>query len=365
LFLLRKKVLPFEGSGYRNKRNWKRTAEGSSAYPLITFKSLEVLISRLFFQVRRKVKGKWVNIDTLEDNRLTRIRIRVLMAIGPRSGLWYGDAKVSRWMFGSFYDGYWRRQFITAVKEWKFVKFSFNVLKWIKNSDESRIRVIEDFRKDLIDLRKLLVTYLMVPFTFTPYSGDRSSFAHVHPIFEVMYGYFAVSVPLLPIFLNQILIKFGSMVSRVYLLVRWYSLSKLKYYTIHGFRSELVIAVVLTWFSTWSIFLTVEAGLICSVIDWIVRTDTFGMWIRSEIWSTKGYAYWPAYDPGKSTVSTLEKVVDKVLLEDSGAYRQIIRMTGSCNQIRVYLRNKSKSESVNGNSKRGGVITPPVIKKDT
>lgn len=58
LFLLRKKVLPFEGSGYRNKRNWKRTAEGSSAYPLVTFRSLEILISRLFFQVRRKVKGK-------------------------------------------------------------------------------------------------------------------------------------------------------------------------------------------------------------------------------------------------------------------------------------------------------------------
>lgn len=90
----------------------------------------------------------------------------------------------------------------------------------------------------------------------------------------------------------------------------------------------------------------------------------------------------PPYDPEDSTVSTLGKVVDKYILEDSGAYRQIIRLAvlNGSKPVGTYLRNKRKSESglsvrkpamprvpkVNSVkattrvfSKRGGVITPP------
>jgi len=81
------KLLPFEGSGYRNKRNYKRSAEGSSAVPTLNFKTLESLILTLFFQKRVKVDGKWVTKPTDDLNRRVRARIRVLMAIGPRSGL--------------------------------------------------------------------------------------------------------------------------------------------------------------------------------------------------------------------------------------------------------------------------------------
>jgi len=68
-----------------------------------------------------------------------------------------------------------------------------------------------------------------------------------------------------------------------------------------------------------------------------------------------------------SSVTTLEKVADKVKLEDSGAYRSLIRMSSGVHFVHKYLVNRDKSVSkVNkvvtkslGRSKRGVVITTP------
>jgi hypothetical protein len=86
-----------------------------------------------------------------------------------------------------------------------------------------------------------------------------------------------------------------------------------------------------------------------------------------QIHSTRGYSYWPAYDPMESSVTTLAKVADKVKLEDSGAYRSLIRMSSGVGFVHKYLVNRGISESKTekrvikslGRSKRGGVITPP------
>lgn len=81
---------------YKSYRNWKRSADGARALPLINFTSLERLVSLLFFQKRVKIKGVFKSIltnvsDIAEKDqgfgRAVRVRIRVLMAIGPRSGL--------------------------------------------------------------------------------------------------------------------------------------------------------------------------------------------------------------------------------------------------------------------------------------
>jgi hypothetical protein len=80
-------ILPMEGSGFTSHRNYKRAAESRVYYPFVSFSSLENTIKRLFFTVRKKVGGKWVNVRSEGESRLVRIRIRVLMAIGPRSGL--------------------------------------------------------------------------------------------------------------------------------------------------------------------------------------------------------------------------------------------------------------------------------------
>lgn len=67
-----------------------------------------------------------------------------------------------------------------------------------------------------------------------------------------------------------------------------------------------------------------------------------------------------------SSVTTLEKVADKVKLEDSGAYRSLIRMSSGVSFVHKYLGNRdmsTKGKKVvtksSGRSKRGVVITTP------
>jgi len=80
---------------YANYRNWKRSADGARALPLINFTALERLVMKLFFQKRIMKDGKFVTVRVDPDalptdssfGTLVRVRIRVLMAIGPRSGL--------------------------------------------------------------------------------------------------------------------------------------------------------------------------------------------------------------------------------------------------------------------------------------
>jgi hypothetical protein len=67
-----------------------------------------------------------------------------------------------------------------------------------------------------------------------------------------------------------------------------------------------------------------------------------------------------------SSVTTLEKVADKVKLEDSGAYRSLIRMSSGVPFVHKYLVNRDKSTKGEkivtkslGRSKRGVVITTP------
>jgi hypothetical protein len=99
-----------DGDTFTSYRNWKRSAEGSRALPLLNYTSLESMILKLFFQKRIRKNGQWVTV--FRDNssaiagEFAKIRIRVLMAIGPRSGLWYLDKSVTSWMFGSFFDGF-------------------------------------------------------------------------------------------------------------------------------------------------------------------------------------------------------------------------------------------------------------------
>jgi hypothetical protein len=47
-----------EGDTFTSYRNWKRSAEGSRALPLINYTALESMILKLFFQKRIKKEGK-------------------------------------------------------------------------------------------------------------------------------------------------------------------------------------------------------------------------------------------------------------------------------------------------------------------
>jgi hypothetical protein len=70
------------------------------------------------------------------------------------------------------------------------------------------------------------------------------------------------------------------------------------------------------------------------------------------------------------SVTTLEKVADKVKLEDSGAYRSLIRMCSGRPFVHKFLLNREKAgierkkvvTKSSRNSKRGVVITTPIPK---
>jgi len=72
---------------------------------MISAQSLFSLISRIHFQSGKK--GKVIKFDLLTDEQkkdridiTTKIKLRVLMAIGPVSGLWYMEPRIIKYLTG-------------------------------------------------------------------------------------------------------------------------------------------------------------------------------------------------------------------------------------------------------------------------
>lgn len=378
---------------FKNYRNWKRSAGGSRALPLLNFTSLEQLVAKLFFQKRVMVKGKFVTVwkDTLsainDGNNafpnLVRARFRVLMAIGPRSGLWYLKKRDTDWMFGSFFDGWFRSQFLAAVTMWGFWKKpSHLILRWVKQDDEPTIlEAIRTFNKEISELGRYLGVLVRIPWTYVPnwqswedglvrLPTARSDWPIVHPLMNFMYSYIAIVVPVIPNLFVGLLKQTAKLITGLWLIIRWRTLD---YWRIITIRKE--------WDSVY-IFLTIIFLLCSSYLSFIfytvitvciynfIFTDWFAQKIRMQIHSIRGYSYWPAYDPMSSRVTTLEKVATKEKLEDSGAYHQLVRMSSGVQFVHKFLLNREKSVSKlkkvvttsTGRSKRGVVITTPTTK---
>jgi len=81
------------GSKPLTMKTFKRQEKGSYQIPLISWESLFLLVARVYFNHGRK--GKTILFSRLslheQNNRIditTKIKLRVLMAIGPKGGLW-------------------------------------------------------------------------------------------------------------------------------------------------------------------------------------------------------------------------------------------------------------------------------------
>jgi len=105
---------------------------------------------------------------------------------------------------------------------------------------------------DLKGLFRIALVYFKLPLTFSPVFPDSNVFAHVHPMFEVAFGYLAVTTGLVPILVHQVYLKLRAMVSRAYLLAVWQHFVILKYYSQHGFLSESFWGFILAWVLTGS-----------------------------------------------------------------------------------------------------------------
>lgn len=185
LFLSGKpKDFPLNESDYTSNRNYRRSAEVSTMIPLVTLESLEYLVSSLFFNRKKNRKDKFhkqisklkINSETalselsssLDTFRYLRIRLRVLMAIGPRSGLWYTDPKMSSWIFGAFYEGYWTSRFIQGMGKWSLWTRRASLMAWIKSTDEARNKFIADLIDDFYKIGRTFREYILLPFTYLP-----------------------------------------------------------------------------------------------------------------------------------------------------------------------------------------------------
>jgi len=351
---------------FKNYRNWKRSSDGMRSLPFLNFTSLEILISKLFFQKRIKVGGQYQTVPFDKDSsegdppflRAVRVRFRVLMSIGPRSGLWYLERGVTSWMFGSFFDGWFRSQFISAATYWGFWKKpSYMLLRWVKNDEEPSISdAIRTFKRELRELGRFIVISFWIPWTYIPnwqswndgslrLPMTRKDWPIVHPMMNFMYFYIALSVPIIPNLFVSSIIKLAKLITGLWLIVRWQTLQYWRVVTIRQQWNYVYPLLIMAFLLPSSYFGSIIFGTIVLCFYNIIFTEWFSTLIRSEIHSTRGYSYWPAYDPLDSRVTTLEKVATKVKFEDSGAYRSLVRMCSGVGFVHRFLSNRENQRS--------------------
>jgi hypothetical protein len=323
----------------KQKLTWDQKVEGPVT-PLITFTSLESLIARLFFNPKNiKVR------DNALDNplRYLRIRLRVLMAIGPRSGLWAPKIILYSNLFSSFYDGFWCRQFITALLEWNLWKQTpLDLMMWIKNTDELRNQIITDFIKNISKIGALFLEFLRVPFTYLPIENASSTrFSHFSNRIAWILVVFSPTIPTLMNSLIELLMKTILCAS---LLLKMKILRTMDKWSREGILSVSILTSLFLVVATRDLFVVCLWGLLCYALHNLITLPAVTKWLSWAQFTSKGWTYWSAYKPIDSSISTLEKVVDKVLLEDSGAFKQIIRMLRGNSQVRTYLINRKESE---------------------
>jgi hypothetical protein len=156
-----------------NRNIFKRIDLFMVQIPLINFQNLFYLTSSLFFNSGRKGKAKIAFIrkdfigpltyqDTINIKEsidiTTKIKLRVLMAIGPKSGLWYPSLHVINYLYGNGILFFYRNMFCLAVYYWfenrlitKKSLFKIALLERIKYNSYSRIHVVNTVFKALKD----------------------------------------------------------------------------------------------------------------------------------------------------------------------------------------------------------------------
>jgi len=339
-FLKGNKLLTFEGSGQNKRRNWKRTADSHTAIPIVTFQQFEFLIKSLFFN-RNKNKKK----ETLDIFRNIKVRIRVLMAIGPRSGLWFIKRDLISHIFETKYMvRFFRELFITALQHWKFMSRG-ELMKYMRTKDEISLRqnIVRNLTKDLIGMYTLFLEFLVLPFTFLPIENLESArFSHFMNRTNWILMIFSPSILNLLFSLFKLLKK---ITYKTYLISRLSFLRILKNIAMRGFVIPLIFGSLLCLFITRDLLYLFIWVNISYALHSFITSDYF---VREIIWSvheTTGFAWWQPYDPVEASVTTLNKVVDRVKLEDSGAYKQIISMLRGNRHIRDYLVRRNESEN--------------------
>jgi hypothetical protein len=113
----------------------------------------------------------------------------------------------------------------------------------------------------------------------------------VHPLMNLVYFYIAVVVPIIPNLILEALLTLRRLITRVWLVIRWQTLDKLRVITI---RKDSDIAFILLTIP----FLLVDSYMqyiCCCLVVITLREAVYSAWfatiIRKSIHSTRGYSY--------------------------------------------------------------------------
>jgi hypothetical protein len=339
--------------GYHNKRNWKRS--GVPVYKhLFSFDSLIVLVSSLFFRNDKKVENK-------NNNNYLSVAIAVLMAIGPRSGLWYLSYPTISYLYGRHSEMFMDMFVDNLIKIFKPnlligvpdevhkelsqqnpIKVDSSLLLYrIRLLDSRKIKIIPNLLTSFGKLGKLLVTYLWLPLTFIPqFKAAPGSF-----VFNTLYCFICIGVPIQ----INLAVQFKNQLVKV--LNRAYLVGKMNFFQWvlknNAVKAQWTLAtlVLLSFVSFRSILLSVAIMSLWG-IQWIPS-----VWFRIQIkifemqnfyFSSLIYTLREPLFTITDSVTTLEKVADKQKLVNSGAKLQIYKICAHSNIMKMHL---SKSQS--------------------
>jgi hypothetical protein len=312
---------------------------------LISALSLFQLVSRVHFQSGKKGKVIKFNLLTEQEKKekidiTTKIKLRVLMAIGPVSGLWFVQPKITRPYFGKGIFWLYRDMFIRGIytwfyksdKNWNFLQYKDFLIDRIKTVQQGRIFVIRKIILAWEDLIKWLLVVYYLPLTFiVDFSKENPRIPAIHNLLTPLT---IIGFPTL-ILVHKGLKAFGNVILQ--------SKDMMLFYLFRGLllinQSPLWVLlpyVLGTLVLTWDPLFTLRFWVLPSTLYLVLTSRYIGNKVRSYVYFSPIYGYpgvnvvedktSPPYDPFESNISTLVKVSSDKKLEDSGAWLNIISL---------------------------------------
>jgi hypothetical protein len=328
---------------------------------MISALSLFRLISAVHFQSGKKGKVvKWSLMTDVQKSEsidiTTKVKLRVLMAIGPVSGLWFPSPSLVKGYRGTGIYWLYRNMFIRGIYSW-FYKFdpnyNFNSYKLflidhIKTVSQGKVQVIHNIKKAFEDLWSWLYQVIGLPLTFIVDFSRESS--RIPPIHNLLTPFTLLGLPIL-VLVHEGLKAFGKILSQSWVMVKFYILRGLLYYN-DSDRGICFLLFFGTMSLTWDFWFCVHLWALPFALHWVLTTRWIRRIIRSRVYFSPIYGFpgvnviedktSPTYDPFGSSISTLVKVASDKKLEDSGAWLNIIRLLRNRRSV-IQLLERQKS----------------------
>jgi hypothetical protein len=374
------------------KRNiYKRIDLFMVQTPLISYNSLFNLCASLFFNSGRKGKAKIFQIrknfigpltyqDTInykESLDITvKIKLRVLMCIGPKSGLWYPSLHVINYLYGNGILFFYRNMFCLAVYHWfenkiitKKSDYKLHLLERIKYNSYSRIHVVSRVVKAFKDFWDWFKVCILLQFTFVvDFKGNNP---RIPTVYNVITPFTIIILPQIIIICEGIkvvckVLKAAISMAGFYMLTTLWNLTvhKTNRILLGVFLMVIVLVFDLSYYS-WILpflvyFITSSVGFKRMMKQWIYFSPIYNDPVTNIIADKTAQIF----DPFESDLTTLAKVVSEKKLESSGAWLNIVNLLRHKRSVRLFL-DRQKQALLESKKGSGKVAAPKITELKT